>query len=192
MKKLTFCLSIILLASCHTASYLNDLDSTPYGIDFREGNWLLNEVTSPNDIKEQLTKIAYDGFQKKLGNNLKKAQDIKNISLPYISIKPNKLLLEQIKKTTKFDYLINIVCKNSKDDIGGLKIGQTYNERKNIAQAVLEIYDLNNSELIYYRKTSGQVRIDENDNENFAFVTSTNKIMVKSLKKIMKKINTKS
>lgn len=130
MKKLAFCLSLIVLTSCHTASYINDIDSTPYGLDYKQGKWLLNDITSPKDIKEKLTQIAYKGFYDKLGNNLKKAKDIKNLSLPFVPIKPNTLILKQIKESTKFDYLINIESKSSKSDFGGLKIGQTYSEKK--------------------------------------------------------------
>ena len=186
MKKTILYLCLILLTSCHTASYVHDLESTPYGIDYREGKWLLNEIHSPEDIKEKATQIAYNGFYKKLGGNLKKAE---NISLPHLPIKSNKLLLEQVKKETKFDYLINIHCKSIKNDIGALKIGETYRRKKNVASTVLEVYDLNTLEIIYSRKVTGQVAINEEDNEDFAFVRGTHGIMIDCLRKIMRKIN---
>jgi hypothetical protein len=46
------------------------MESTPYGIDYGDGKWLLNEIESPESIKPKLTKIAYDNFYKKLGNRL--------------------------------------------------------------------------------------------------------------------------
>ncbi len=189
MKKSILYLYLILLTSCHTASYVHDLESTPYGIDYREGKWLLNEINSSKLIKAKLTKIAYDGFYEKLGGNLKKSEDLTSIGLPYVPTNPNRLLLEQIKNETGFDYLINIESKSSKNNIGNLKIGRTYGRKKNVAETILEVYDLNTFEVIYHRKVIGQVTIDDNDNEDFAFVKGTNGIMVSCLKKIMKRIN---
>lgn len=189
MKKSILYLFLILLASCKTASYMHDIESTPYGLDYSEGKWLLNEVNSPTSIKEQLTKIAYKSFQKELGDNLKKPEDLSNSSLPYLPIEPNKLELEQIKKETNFDYVINIESKSTKNDIGSLKIGETFDRRKNVAQTTLEVYDLNTLEVIYSRKVIGQVVIDELDTEDFAFVKSADGIMINCLKKILKKIN---
>ena len=189
MKKSIIYTCVILLSSCHTASYVHDLESTPYGIDYREGKWLLNEITSPELIKQKLTKIAYDGFYKKLDNKLKKAENLINISLSYVPIKPDKMLLERLKKESGFDYFINIKCMSSENAIGTLKIGKTYSKKRNVAEASLEIYDLNTLEIIYTRKVIGQVSIDDNDNEDFAFVKSTDGIMISSLKRIMKKIN---
>lgn len=189
MKKPILYICLILLVSCHSASYMHDIDSTPYAIDYREGKWLLNEVSSPLDIKQKLTKIAYDGFYKNLGAQLKKSEDLTNMSLSYIPINPDKLLLQRVKQETEFDYLINIESKSSENDIGSLKIGQTHSRQRNVAQTTLEVYDLNTSEIIYSRKVTGQVTVDESDNEDFAFVKGNNGIMISCLKKIMKKIN---
>ena len=52
----------------------------------------------------------------------------------------------------------------------------------------MEVYDLNTLEIIYTRKVTGQVTINNSDNEDFAFVKSTNEIIISCLKKIMKKI----
>lgn len=188
MKKSILFIYFILLTSCHSTSYVHDLEATPYGIDFREGKWLLNEIISPESIKPKLTEIAYKGFYKQLGDKLEKAEDLKNISLSYIPIQPEKMLLERIKKESKFDYLINIKCSSSDNEIGALKIGQSHSKKKNVAESILEVYDLNTLEIIYSRKVTGEVSVDENDSEDFFFVKSANGIMISCLKKIMKKI----
>jgi hypothetical protein len=150
---------------------------------------LLNEINSPQSIKSKLTKIAYDSFYDNLGDKLKKAEDLTSISLSYVPMKPEKMFLERAKKESDFDYLINIKCSSSKNEIGGLKIGQTRSKKKNVAESTLEVYDLNTLEIIYSRKVTGQVSIDNNDNEDFSFVKSANGIMTSCLKKIIKKIN---
>lgn len=114
--------SAILMFSCHTASYHHDYESTPYRIDYRKGKWLLNEIESPQLIKSTLTQIAYDGFYEELGSDIQKADHL-HTTISYVPIKPDKTLLERIKNETKVDYLINIKCRNSIDEIGGLQIG---------------------------------------------------------------------
>lgn len=188
MKKSIIYICVILLTSCHTASYVHVLESTPYGIDYREGKWLLNEIQSPQRIKSKLTKIAYAGFYKNLGDQLQKAEELTTFSLPYVPLNPDKMLLQRIKQESGFDYLINIESSSSKNEMIGIKVGQTYSKKKNVAESTLEVYDLNTLEIIYSRKVIGQVSIDDNDNEDFAFVKSTNGIMISSLKRIMKKI----
>lgn len=189
MKKSILFIYVLLLVSCHSTSYVHELESTPYGIDYREGKWLLNEIASPESIKQKLTGIAYNGFYKKLGDKLEKAEDLKNISLSHVPIKPDKMYLERIKKESGFDYLINIKSSSSENEIGSLKIGQTYSKKKNVAESILEVYDLNTLEIIYSRKVIGKVSVDDNDTEDFSFVQSANGIMIGSFKRIMKKIN---
>jgi hypothetical protein len=61
MKKFILFIYAFLLASCHSTSYLHDLESTPFGIDYREDKWLLNEITCPESIKPKLTEIDTKG-----------------------------------------------------------------------------------------------------------------------------------
>jgi len=190
MKKSILYLCLVLLASCKTASYVHDLDSTPYNIDYRQGKWLINNIEAPLTIKERVTKIAYEGFYKNLGDQVKKVEDLPNISLSYIPLQPNKIVLEQAKKDSKFDYLINIKCMSSKDEISELKMSRIRGKKRNVAEAVLEVYDLNTLEIIYSRKVTGKVTIKNEDDSDtaFSFVKGTNGIMISSLKRIMKRI----
>jgi hypothetical protein len=165
------------------------MESTPYGLDYGDGKWLLNEIESPESIKPKLTQIAYDSFYKSLGNRLEKAEDLKNVSLSYVPLKSEKIYLDIIKKESGFDYLINIKSSSSENNIGALKIGQMHSEKRNVAESILEVYDLNTLEMIYSRKVTGKVSVDNDDNEDFSFVKSTNGIMISCLKRILKKIS---
>ena len=104
-------------------------------------------------------------------------------------LKFEKIYLEGIKKETGFDYLINIKSSSSKNEIGALKIGQMHSKKRNVAESILEVYDLNTLEIIYSRKVTGKVSVDNDDNEDFSFVKSPNGIMISCLKKILKKFN---
>lgn len=188
MKKVILYISTILLTSCHMTSYVSDLESTPYGIDFREGKWLLNEIESPERVKPILTRIAYKGFYKNLGDNLKKVEELKNVKLSFISTQPNVIQLERIKRQSKFDYLIIIKCENSESAINTVIIGAPDGKKINRADAILEVYDLNSFDMIYYQKITGEVEVNDKDDSGFSFVKGTNGIMIRSLEKIMKKI----
>ena len=115
--------------------------------------------------------------------------DFKNIRLSYVPLKFEKIYLEGIKKETGFDYLINIKSSSSKNEIGALKIGQMHSKKRNVAESILEVYDLNTLEIINSRKIIGKVSVDNDDNEDSSFVKSPNGIMISCLKKILKKIN---
>ena len=104
-------------------------------------------------------------------------------------LKSEKIYLEVIKIETGFDYLINIKSSSSNNEIGNLKIGQIYSEKRNLAEIILEVYDLNTLEIIYSRKIIGKVSVDNDDNEDSSFVKSPNGIMISCLKNIIKKIN---
>ena len=190
MKKLGFVLLLftLLLASCHPTKYVHDLESTPYGIDYPEGKWLLNEIESPQRIRPILTKIAYKGFRKNLGDNLKKTEDLTNIKRSFISVQLDMIQLERIKRQSKFDYLILIKCDDMDSEIDSMVFGTPDNKKTNAAETILEVYNLNTLEMIYHRRVMGQVVIDDTDDGGFSFVNGTNGIMISSLQKIMKKI----
>jgi hypothetical protein len=189
MNKNLFVIVIIicLSVSCQTASYVHDIESTPYGVDFRNGKWLLNKIESPEVIKQKLTKIIFDGFSKHLGDKLYDINNIISISLSYVPINPDTLLLKRLKKESQFDYLINVKANSIRDDLG-LSASKFDYLHKNIAETVLEIYDLNTLEIIYSRKVTGSISIDESNNRDFIFTKGVNGIMISGLKKIMKKI----
>lgn len=63
--------------------------------------------------------------------------------MSFVPINPERIYLERIKRESGFDYLINIKSSNSENEIGSLKIGLTQSKKKNVAESILEVYDLN-------------------------------------------------
>lgn len=156
------------------------MGSTPYGVDYNHGKWLLNNIDAPYAIKDRLEEIAKKEFSKYLGNSLLCASETKIFSLPYVPINPDTLILKHLKKESKCDFLINI-----KGDV----IKNTYN--KIITETFLQIYNLNTLKIVYTRKVTGKHEIDEDDNRDVVFSKSANGIMISSLKRILKKLNKK-
>jgi len=162
--------------SCDSIQYVHSIDSTPYGADYSNGKWLLNTIESPYLIKERMTKIAFDDFVKHLGGRLDKMEG-NNISLSYVPINPDTLLLKRLKKQSNYDYLINIKGKVIYNDY-----------KKSTTTTFLEIYDLNTLEIIYHRKVIGKHKVDYDDSRDVVFAKGVNGIIISSLKKIMRKI----
>lgn len=182
-------ISFCFLTSCLTASYQKSVDSSTYGVDYREGKWVLNTIECPFTIKDKMVKLATNHFDEKLGKNFYDANSDKSFAISYIPINPDSLLLKRIKIETKSDYIINIKGEKITDNIGAANLGRVYSSQSNSAKTTLQIYDLNTSEIIFSQTVTGSVNIDENTSKEFRFTKQANSIIISSLKKILKKID---
>lgn len=189
MKKvcLVFFALFFIVTSCRMASYQSTVNSDAYGIDFREGTWLLGDVESPLSINDKLNKIAIDGFSKHLGNNLLLEKELNHVGVPFVPLSPDNFTLEQLKEDVKSDYYINIKCTKIKGELGVMQLGTLYSEGQNMAETTVEVYDLNTFEVIYSKTIIGNVTARGKD-EDFKFQKSTTGMMVSSLKKIIRSI----
>jgi len=203
MKKALF-ISILLsfiLASCVTSTYVFKFSATP-GINFRKGKWLLNEIESPYIIRLQLTEIVKKEFSKYLKGNLYILNKTKGLMLPpKIPLNPSKQILKEIKAGTRFDYFINIKTKILNDDVGGITFGTTddnnhvfnddsddySNGDESKVRVTLEVYDLNNFNVIYSQTVIGITQLD-NDSKGMTFAKDSYSLIITALHKIIKKI----
>lgn len=187
MKKIAILIIVLVsLNSCYHASYSFSPESSRFGINFGKGKWLLNTVDSPSQ-REKLTEMALIDFKTYLNENLDyKADVLINIGAQNIPIHPDKERLE-ILKTSGYDYIINIKGKLIKDDLSSLQITPNKSPGVNSAKLTLEVYDLNLLEIIYIQEVLGIVDPDE-IKEDFSLAVSTDQILIKSMKKILKKI----
>jgi len=188
-KRFIILVAIYVLFSYQSAYYTHDLESTPYGVDYSKGKWLLNEIDAPYTIKDKLAKIAKEKFSKNIGSAFKYLGDDKSMALSYVPINPDTLLLKRLKKESQFDYLINIKGVNVKNEIGFIQDGYLDVYKKNVSETILQIYDLNTLEIIYNRKVIGKVTPFNEEDNDLHLVKSPNGMIVKSLNKILKKLN---
>ncbi len=176
----------LLLSSCYPAKYTFSPESSNYGIVFGHGKWLLNEIES-SYVKEELTEMAISNFKYYLKDDLdyvgKSSSLLGSKNIP---LNPDKERLK-ILKSTGYDFIINIKVKQVKEDMQGFQIVSSSNPGSNIARVTLEIYDLNNLEIIYLQQVNGSVSPDK-IKQDFSFVTTTDQIIKKSMKKIFRKI----
>ncbi|MEE4001372.1 hypothetical protein V1T75_13590 [Tenacibaculum sp. FZY0031] len=189
MKYLYTLLVAIVITSCNSVKYTHSGDVNSR-LDFRKGKWLLNDVTSfKNTRKDGLTEVANERFSELIGNRLLVVSNTKGILIPSnISTSLDKSILQDIKKSTGYDYFIDIRTKNISDEVGVLGTGSSQTDlSKNIGEVTLSIYDLNMFEIIYSQTVVGKLVVSERDND-YALSKNSTLIIHSALKRIMKKI----
>lgn len=185
---------LISLYSCNLPSYVFDNKGQTSGLDFTKGKWLINHIDAPSDVSKQLTKYAKEDFEKYLPGRLFFIYEPKGLILPQkININPSKSLLKEIKKGSGFDYFINIRAGKLKDELGGIDItpNHFYTDRENKSEVIIEVYDLNLSQIIYSQKVIGSVATQKG-NDEVQFSKSSGSLILGCYKKLMKDIDGKS
>lgn len=102
------------------------MDSKPQiGLDFFQGEWLLNELDCTSDAKDQLTAVVISYFTKKVNNRFSYIKNEKQLLVAQKSyFGANKSILKDLKKGIGFDYLINVVTNNNRSEMAGLQLYQ--------------------------------------------------------------------
>jgi hypothetical protein len=107
-----------------------------------------------------------------------------------IYLNPNKTKLKELKDGTGYDFFINIVANKNDSDSGVDLYG-------NKSEVFLEIYDLNLQQIVYSKHVIGYTgqgeksvfggsTVAQNVINNIPLYKSSNTLMKKSLKKILK------
>lgn len=183
-----FLIIVFCFSSCHTPRYHYHQSSTPHGIDFREGKWLLNRVDAPEALRVKITEKIEEDFTEYLGSNLHNINNVPGLFMKYhIPLNPNKFILQDLKIGTGYDYFINIKAKAPHNEIGALQIGKIRESQKNQGEITIQIYDLNTEDIIYTQHIIGILQV-EHDNKDFAFAKDANQIIMGGLKRILKRI----
>lgn len=196
MKNYTLILvTFFLVASCAFPTYVSQEQKMQNGVDFTDGKWLLNTIDAPYGINEKLTKLALKDFNKHIKNGVNYVPKTKGILLPQkISFDPSSTQIKELKNGTNFDYFINIKTSILKEQIGVIDVTSTNlqsKEYQNSALVTIEIYDLNNLNIIYSKTVNGNVKITPNSN-NFYLANTGNDLILGAYKKIIKDIDKKS
>ena len=181
------------LTSCSFPTYIVDNKTQRIGLDFSKGNWLLNEVDAPIEIKDELTEMALNDF-KNLNNSVIYIYNAKGLLLPKkISLNPNQTILENLKKGTGYDFFINIKAANTRADFGTIDLTpHRFNDGgKNQNELIIEVYDLNAQEIIYSKKVTATVE-RQKDNQDVHLSKSSKSLILGAYKKLIKEIREKS
>lgn len=193
MKKTLLFISILFI-SCNFPSY-QFVKKQNTGVDFSKGKWLLNEVEAPLKIKEKLEEKSYKDLKSFLGDRLTQFGNAKGILInARTPTNPTKNQLQELRNGTNFDYFINIKAGILKDDLGSLSIStqNLNNFDENKSQVILEIYDLENLQIIYSNKIIAITQTPQNSSSDVHFSTSSENLIINGYKKLIKDLSKKS
>src|SRR5690606_30742839 len=128
MKPLAFLTILMFCLSCSVPRYMFQNPEQSTGLDFTSGLWLINEVDAPGTYQAQITELAKKDFTENLGERVDYIYDKQGLLLPNkIPLQLTSEELENIKKGSGYDYLINIqAAKLSNEQLSITPGGQNY------------------------------------------------------------------
>lgn len=190
MRKIQVFAILVLLSSCAIPHYKHTYESAK-GMDLRKGKWLVNTIDSDLSLKSQ------DFLTAQLMKKLKKIGDI---SVVYIdSVRLDYLLPSQmqfelspetlatLKRTTDFDFIINVKAHQIKDDLGAVIMpSNTYNEI-NQSEVYIDVYAIASSERVYSQRIVATISSGESDGKVY-LSKSASGLIFGALKKGIKQI----
>ena len=182
------------LYACNLPSYVFDNKTQTTGVDFTQGKWLLNTIDAPDNVQDKLTQLARTDFAEKLDDRLSYIPETKGLLLPpKIGFQPTKAILENLKKGTQYDYLINIKAAQTRNDFGAIDLTphRLTHDAENSNKVILEIYDLNTQQILYSQKVMATVRTKK-DKQYIHLSKPSYNLIVGAYKKLIKDIDKKS
>jgi hypothetical protein len=181
-----FCLSILLLQSCTTPSYVFK-GPNQVGLDFTQGKWLLHNVGNKY-INEQAVK----DFTAFTDGRLGETSTAKGLLIVTVPLQPDKQLLTDLYNGTGYDYYINIKDEITRDDIAAVEIGNNNIQSEGSAGVTLEVYDLKNKSIIYSQTVVGSTHKNPNAKGDVNFYKPAASLVMGSYNRIIKDIRSKS
>lgn len=200
MKNLRILLYLFIafsISSCGGAKYNFNFDKGKE-LNFKNGKWILNDPYTNYDNNDAY-KYAKEEFVEILGDSLTELIDLRQTKMiqQQLPLNPTKKELQEIKEFSGCNFLINIDSKIVKDQLGNSEhqppaIGTVtkYNE----ARSKIQIYDLDNLELVSESIVYGQVKVTKraDDDESilesiFNYTTPGRTLALNGIKKLIRK-----
>lgn len=155
MKKIVYLLTLVIFSSCATASY-KDVFTSTNAIDLRNTRCLVNNISTDLytlDI-EKINTILLDALKKEKNLSCTHVKDLKTKDLmkSKIPFDTNAKDLNLLKRSNKYDYLVNLSAKITSERNLNLSYVETELE--------LRIYSINDGELFYSHKVLGKADVD--------------------------------
>lgn len=164
-------------------------------MDFKSGKWILNEpYTNYKDLSVYNT--AKEEFQEILGDSLLELVELRNTRIigDKLPLHPTPQALEEIKKLSDCDYLINIESNILSDDLGNIGTSNKHVNPSNYnkGETIITIYHLPTAGLISEAIATGiveekQAEEDESFLESLDYTTGGKQLALKTLKKLIRK-----
>ncbi|MCM4166431.1 hypothetical protein KCTC52924_03364 [Arenibacter antarcticus] len=194
MKRIVLIIMVSALYSCGGAKY-NYFFDTGRQLDFSHGKWILNSTKSNSRIFDnELYDTSLKGFKNILGDSLVEMNDLRSTNLiaPKIKFELSEADLNELKRNTDCDYIINIGGNVISDGLGTLSFSDQNENSSNRASVSISIYDLNTKTLISSSQVYGKIENRESvfpeDNKHLPSINpSSHMIMLKGAEKLIRK-----
>lgn len=182
--KIVFFILLIGFTSCYFPGYQSIAESNPYALDFSKGKWYLNNVFINGKSDHILDELAENKLNTCLNDSLYLSYGKRNAiyKVPLLNEKNYKENLALLKSTKTVDFVIQIVGNIGANEIGFVNSKPLKNEEKSSASVRIQVYDVQQGELIYSHLTSGKITV-ENNREDILFGKSAQAILKKCFTK---------
>jgi len=187
------CLIIFLvLSGCAVPRYEHKY-KTPKGLNFKEGQWLINDIKGEPKNKEFLEDLLMQKMKQIAKDSIFHIKDIRPESMiaKDIPFQMDSMALSNLKTISSFDFLFNVRTKVLKDEAGDLILFPNDNKYESKVMVEFVVYQLSNCRRIYYQKITGSVVVQAN-NEDLYFAKSAQSLLKGSIKQAFKEIETYS
>jgi hypothetical protein len=180
----------LIFSSCYTASYRFSPISSKHKVSFHgEGKWLFISQSAPAGFAVDATDYAYKEFKNILGDQLVHVRETRGLmrtnNLPLL---PDRQQLKDLKSGTGYDFIIHVRFSQRSADIGDILIGKGgYHNSNNEVYTIVEIYDLNNLDILNVQQLVSSLRIEEHKRD-FSFSQSSDRMANRSIKKILRRL----
>ena len=196
--KILFCLIVISCCfSCVGGKYTFEFYAGK-NLDFGKGKWILNKTQTNSKLEydKRFYEQSFVSFQKILGDSLIDMNSLRSFALisPEIKFEATKLELQELYKSTKCDYLINVKGKVIANEASGLSFNDPDSNysTSNTSSASITIYDLKSGIILSSSKDNA---IDKDSNSKFDkesafdYQTRAEPMMLQAAERLISKYN---
>ncbi len=194
---LVYIVILSLASSCVGGKYVYEFD-TGKNLDFSNGKWIFNEVSSNSESKnnKRLYDESYNQFRKIIGDSLIELISLRNISLvePEIKFEPTRRELKELYENSKCDFLISVkgqIISNNASSFYSNDQNLSYST-SNRSAVYIQIFDLKNGVLISSSKGKARSTEQHSDLEkdgSLNWTTRAEPMMIRAAEGLIMKYN---
>ena len=185
----------VTVVSCVTPKYIH-LYESPKSLDFTTGKWLVTNVEAqlPFAYREGLTRDLLKELRKLGGDSIYFLNDIslKYLSHDKLSFELSPEVMETLKKTTDYKYMVTSSARKLRNEVGDLIYpGGPLSYQKSESEVCIAVYDVSLGARIYFQRIIASVTLDAGD-EQVVFARSAGTLLYNAMKKGLKDIKKNS
>jgi len=185
-----FLASLVLLSACSLPHYQYRYESEK-AVDFRKGKWLINRIEADLSLKSKalLTEKLLKEIRKLATDSVVYVQNIQLglLTPEQLRFEPSEEILNTLKNTTDFDFILNIRADKVRDDLSPILLYPMYSDAGNEVEIYIDIYNIAKAKRIYSQWIIASIAANENI-ENVQFSFSASGLIIQGLKKGIKRI----